>query len=142
MNKWKAKYQALAAGITDKSLIDNAEKLVKISVDLSVMSANSFDNVFCAILKVVGLLNMDPMSNYSEGMIPILLNHDHCKIIGKMSWLSPGNYPVITFIDDFKVTKEDLFGMINCGFLILESYLIDEVTYMKKIKVLELSMGK
>ena len=73
-------------------------------------------------------------------MIPIFLNHDYRKIIGKAE--QDRGTLVITFIDDFKVTKEDLVGMINCGFLILESYLIDEVTYMKKIEVLELSMEK
>ena len=46
MNIWKAKYEALAAGIMDKTLIDNAEKLVNISMELSVSSIYPFDDIF------------------------------------------------------------------------------------------------
>ena len=56
MNKWEAKYKVLAAGITDKSYIDNAGKLVETSINLSVTSNLSFAEVFYGMLQAVGLL--------------------------------------------------------------------------------------
>lgn len=59
MNKWEAKYKALAAGITDKSYIDNAEKLVETAINLSATSRLSFSEVFCGMLHAVGLSEKD-----------------------------------------------------------------------------------
>lgn len=56
MIEWEAKYKALAAGITDKSLIDNAEELVTTVVRVSAASACPFNVVFCGMLEAVGFL--------------------------------------------------------------------------------------
>jgi len=53
---WHAMYKALAAGISDEKYIINAEKLVKIALDLSSTSAEPFETIFYAMLQAAGLL--------------------------------------------------------------------------------------
>ena len=56
---WRAKYEALAAGISDEKYIINAEKLVKTALDFSVTSAEPFETVFYAMLQAAGLLQRE-----------------------------------------------------------------------------------
>ena len=53
MNIWEAKYKALSAGISDKTLIDNAEKLVEASCRISAASMMAFDKVVYHMLSAV-----------------------------------------------------------------------------------------
>ena len=50
MTEWEAKYNALLAGISDTSLIDNAEKLVDIAVNVSSSSVLPFDQIFWSLM--------------------------------------------------------------------------------------------
>jgi len=72
-------------------------------------------------------------------MIPILWNHDCQKIIGKSEIKS--NRLSMAFIDGFKITQTDLHGMLNCGFIVIESYFIDDIEYLKEVEILEFSIG-
>jgi hypothetical protein len=60
MNEWEAKYKALVVGIEDKTLIDNAEKLVDVAIKASCTSGYSFDRILYALLDTMGLLRNQP----------------------------------------------------------------------------------
>ena len=51
--EWQMKYQALAAGITDQSMIENAEKLVESAIRLAGFTAQPVDEVFYFMLEAI-----------------------------------------------------------------------------------------
>ena len=60
MNEWQARYKALLAGISDQTIIANAERLIEIAIKMSRESALTFDEVFYALLTVAGMLKGQP----------------------------------------------------------------------------------
>lgn len=53
MNIWEAKYRALCQGIANKEMIENAELLVKKSMDLSAASMHDLGTIIDSMLHVV-----------------------------------------------------------------------------------------
>lgn len=53
MNEWEAKYKALAAGVKDPKLIENAELIVKDAIEISNKSGVSLEWVLDGILQKV-----------------------------------------------------------------------------------------
>lgn len=70
-------------------------------------------------------------------MIPILFQHDPTKIIGKIEY--ENDSLIITFSENFHITREQFQKMMNCGFVIVESYIVKSIIYLRKVRVLELS---
>lgn len=60
MDEWEAKYKALAAGIEDPKLIENAEKLVNISSYISVRTPLPFGIVLQSMLHTIQVLRDKP----------------------------------------------------------------------------------
>ncbi len=55
MTEWEAKYQALAAGITDPAMIENAERLVAAAINLATTSRFTLQEVFWMLLDAIHL---------------------------------------------------------------------------------------
>jgi len=68
--------------------------------------------------------------------IPILLNHDHQRIIG--TWRGDG---IAEFLPDQRITKDQLFNIFGgAGIQVLE-WLEDETgEYVRKFQILEFSL--
>lgn len=71
MDKWEAQYKALAMGITDKSMIDNAVLLVEQAQRMSTHGILTFDEAFYAILQAVGLQQAKEFIAYNSRDIKI-----------------------------------------------------------------------
>lgn len=59
MNGWKAKYKALAAGIDDPTLIENAEKLVQAAISIvrsNFVPTMDLEQVVNSLLRTVQVL--------------------------------------------------------------------------------------
>ncbi len=53
MDEWEVKYRALAAGITDPALIENAERLVTTAINLTTISRFTLREVFWTLLDAI-----------------------------------------------------------------------------------------
>jgi hypothetical protein len=68
--------------------------------------------------------------------IPILLNHDHTKVIGL--WKRGG---IAEFLPDQKITKEQLFNIFGgAGIRVIESFEDATGKYVRAFEILEFSL--
>jgi hypothetical protein len=72
--------------------------------------------------------------------VPILLNHDPEKIIGKVE--AKGDFLIVEFFEGSQITRDkmfDIFGNIIGG--LLEWVVIEEKFYIKKMCIHSFSLG-
>lgn len=53
VNEWEMRYKALAAGITDQRMIDNAERIVETAVRMAATMPASLEDVFYMVLQAI-----------------------------------------------------------------------------------------
>ena len=70
-----------------------------------------------------------------EFSIPILENHNQKSVIGKIS--TKGNKLILKFNEGKSMTDDMLFRMFNCGMVIIESEIIDNVRFIKSCEIVE-----
>jgi len=54
VNEWEAKYKALLMAIDNPEYIENAEKLVRVALNLSLALPLTFDEVFYSMRSIIG----------------------------------------------------------------------------------------
>jgi hypothetical protein len=75
--------------------------------------------------------------------IPILVNQNQPKVIGRLTFESArvpqeGEQLVMYFELGSCVTEEILLRTIDCRFLVLDRYHADKISYLKKIRILDI----
>ena len=72
--------------------------------------------------------------------IPLLLNHDHQKIIGAIR--SDGGRLQVEFLPEVRVTRDQFFAIFgNAGARVLEHEMHGEETIIRKAEILEFSLS-
>lgn len=112
LGEWKYKYDALCAGIENKELIENAEKLVKTAIEISATSAISFHECFHALLRAISLKrDLDKSASNLESDIQVIeekLARFLCQLDShNPDDLEPGNAP---YDDDIEIIDGTVKG--------------------------------
>lgn len=70
-------------------------------------------------------------------MLPILRNHNHQQVIGRLECTN-GQF-FISFTEDSHITPDDFSVVLNGAIIVLETYTVGEAFYLKKVRLLSLS---
>lgn len=70
-------------------------------------------------------------------MLPILRNHNHTQIIGKLE--CSNNRYFLNFTEDAHITEKTIVKLLNCAIIVLETYTVGKLRYLKKVQLSHLS---
>jgi len=74
-------------------------------------------------------------------MIPILIDHDITKVIGKFE-IDENGAAFVVFSDEARVTRHMFFDMMGVGAVLVDLFKIDGIEYVKKARIVEFSVEK